>query len=88
MWRTRGSSSLECAPTSASRDRDVVSVYPPIVDQITTFFLRRGMRFGGLCVEGHDRLLADVLAPTLGLKKPRVAETGGASYAMDRQQWG
>jgi len=68
-------------------DRDLVSLYPPIVDQIRTFSLRPGTGPDRLHVESHDRPLVEVLAGALGLKKLRAIETGGDSYAMERQQW-
>ena len=68
-------------------DRDLVSLYPPIVDQIKAFSLRPGKEPDRLHVESHDRPLVEVLASALGLKKLRAVETGGDSYAMERQQW-
>jgi len=68
-------------------DRDLVSLYPPIVDQINTFSLRPGKGPDRLHVESHDSPLVDVLATALGLKTLRAVETGGDSYAMERQQW-
>lgn len=68
-------------------DRDLVSLYPPIVDQIKTFSLRAGKGPDGLRIDIHDRPLVEVLASALGLKTLRVVETGGDAYAMERQQW-
>lgn len=68
-------------------DRDLVSLYPPIVDQIKAFSLRPGKSPDRLHVESHDRPLVEVLAGALGLKELRAVETGGDSYAMERQQW-
>lgn len=68
-------------------DRDLVSLYPPIVDQIKTFSLRPGKGPDRLHVETHDRPLVEVLAAALGLKNLRTVETGGDTYAMERQQW-
>lgn len=68
-------------------DRDVVSLYPPIVDQIRTFSLRPGGGSTGLEITHENKPLVDVLADALGLQKLRVVETGGNAYAQERQQW-
>jgi arginine deiminase len=68
-------------------DRDVVSLYPPIVDQIRTFSLRPGSGPTGLEITHENKPLVDVVADALGLKKMRVVETGGNAYAQERQQW-
>jgi arginine deiminase len=68
-------------------DRDVVSLYPPIVNQIRTFSLRPGRGPTGLEITHENKPLADVVADALGLKKMRVVETGGNAYAQERQQW-
>lgn len=68
-------------------DRDLVSLFPPIVAQIRTFSLRPGNAPGKLHVESLERPLTEVLAAALGLKTLRAVETGGDSYAMERQQW-
>jgi arginine deiminase len=68
-------------------DRDLVSVYPPIVDSIKTFTLRPGE--GGSVLDVHPERdpLVDVVAREMGLKKLRVVGTGGDAYAAERQQW-
>ena len=68
-------------------DRDVVSLYPTIVDQIKTFSLRPGGSPTGLEITSEKKPLVEVLAEALGLKKMRVVETGGNAYAQERQQW-
>jgi arginine deiminase len=68
-------------------DRDLVSVYPEIVNRIKTFTLRPGDNPSGLDLTEEKRPLVEVVASALGLKKLRVIETGGDSYAAERQQW-
>ncbi|RYD72830.1 MAG: arginine deiminase, partial [Verrucomicrobiaceae bacterium] len=68
-------------------DRDLVSVYPEIVNRIKTFTLRPGNTPSGLEVIQEDKPLVEVIASALGLKKLRVIETGGNSYESERQQW-
>lgn len=68
-------------------DRDVVTVYPDIVDCIRTFSLRPADGSHGLELTAEAGPFVDVVAKALGLKKLRVIETGGNAYAMQRQQW-
>jgi arginine deiminase len=68
-------------------DRDVVSLYPTIVDQIKTFTLVPGDNPSGVDIIEEKKPLVDVVAAALGLKKLRVVETGGNAYAAERQQW-
>jgi arginine deiminase len=68
-------------------DRDVVSLYPTIVDQIRVFSLRPGDGPTGLDITSEKKPLVSVLAEALGLKNLRVVETGGNAYAQERQQW-
>ncbi len=68
-------------------DRDLVSLYPAIVNQIKTFTLRPGDNPSGLDITEEKPPLVDVLATALNLKKLRVVETGGDAYAAERQQW-
>jgi arginine deiminase len=68
-------------------DRDLVSVYPTIVDQIKPFTLRPGDHRSGLEVTEEKQPLVNVVATALGLKKLRVVDTGGDAYAAERQQW-
>ncbi len=69
-------------------DRDVVTLYPAIVDAIHTFSLRPSDRAPGVEVvdEGEARFV-DVVARAMGLPALRVIETGGDVYASERQQW-
>ena len=68
-------------------DRDLVSVYPTIVDQIKPVTLRPGDNRSGLEVTEEKQPLVNVVATALGLKKLRVVDTGGDAYAAERQQW-
>ena len=68
-------------------DRDLVSVYPTIVDQIKPFTLRPGDHRSGLEVTEEMQPLVNVVSTALGLKKLRVVDTGGDAYAAERQQW-
>ena len=68
-------------------DRDLVSVYPAIVDQIKTFTIRPGDGPSGLEITAEKGPLVDTVARILGFKKLRVIDTGGDAYAAERQQW-
>jgi arginine deiminase len=68
-------------------DRDVVSLYPAIVDQIRTFSIRPGGGRTGLEITREKVPLVEVIAEALGVKKLRAVETGGNAYAQERQQW-
>jgi arginine deiminase len=67
-------------------DRDCVTVFPTIVQGIHTFSLRPGDREPIEVTEEKSSFL-DVVAEALNLPTLRVIETGGDSYATERQQW-
>jgi arginine deiminase len=68
-------------------DRDVVTIFPEIVNRIATFSLRPGDNATGLELTRETKPLVDVVAEALEIKKLRVVETGGDAYAAERQQW-
>lgn len=68
-------------------DRDLVSVYPEIVDRIHPVSLRPADGPAGMEATVENKPLVDVVADALNLKKLRVIETGGDAYAAERQQW-
>jgi len=69
-------------------DRDIVTLYPQIMDAVHTFSLRPKDAPPGVDVidEGSTPFV-DVVAKALGLQSLRVIETGGDIYASERQQW-
>ncbi|HEX6917415.1 MAG TPA: arginine deiminase [Phycicoccus sp.] len=69
-------------------DRDVVTLYPTIVDGVHAFTLHPSDRDPGVEVvdEGEGRFVK-VVADALGLDGLNVIETGGDVYASERQQW-
>ncbi|MCG7525375.1 arginine deiminase [Streptomyces sp. OfavH-34-F] len=86
MPRLRAAMHLDTVFTFA--DRDVVTLYPRIVDAIHSFSLRPGG--GAVPVDITDegsRPFTEVVAGALGLPGLRVIETGGDVYASERQQW-
>jgi arginine deiminase len=68
-------------------DRDLVTVYPRIVDGIQTFSLRPSDRRPYVEVTEEKLSFVDVVAESLNLPVLRVIDTGGDEYAVERQQW-
>ncbi|WP_306311852.1 arginine deiminase [Streptomyces hydrogenans] len=86
MPRLRSAMHLDTVFTFA--DRDVVTLYPRIVDAVHSFSLRPSDRAPGVEITDEgDTPFTDVVAKALGLPGLRVIETGGDVYASERQQW-
>jgi arginine deiminase len=68
-------------------DRDVVTLFPDIINKMHTLSLRPGGKFSPIDVTEETKPFVDVVAEALGLKKLRVVETGGDVVARERQQW-
>lgn len=68
-------------------DRDLVVLYPVIMDQVKAFSLRPADNVSGIELTRDKGSFVDVVAQALGLKKLRVVETAGNDYATERQQW-
>jgi arginine deiminase len=68
-------------------DRDVVTIYPEIVDSIAPFTLVPGDNDIGVDVIEDTKPFIEVVAAALGLGSLRVVETGGTKYDSERQQW-
>ncbi|MER5866430.1 arginine deiminase [Kitasatospora sp. NPDC002040] len=86
MPKLRSAMHLDTVFTFA--DRDIVTLYPTIMDAVHTFTLRPGDKAPGVeIVDEAPRSFVEVVARALGLPKLRVIETGGDVYASERQQW-
>jgi arginine deiminase len=86
MPKLRAAMHLDTVFTFA--DRDIVTVYPEIVDAIHSFTLLPADNALGMeVVDEGDAAFVDVVARTLGLDSLRVIETGGDVYQSERQQW-
>jgi arginine deiminase len=86
MPKLRAAMHLDTVFTFA--DRDVVTLYPTIVDAIHTFTLLPSDAPVGVEVVDEGRTpFVDVVARSLGLDRLRVIETGGDVYQSERQQW-
>jgi arginine deiminase len=68
-------------------DRDVVTLFPEIVNRIKVYSIRPGHNPTGIEVHQEKKKFVEVVAEALGLKALRVVETGGDAYAAERQQW-
>ena len=67
-------------------DRDAVTVYPRVVDQIVAWSLRPGDREGTVEVTRENGFL-DAVTDALKLRRLRVVSTGGDEYQAEREQW-
>jgi arginine deiminase len=86
MPKLRAAMHLDTVFTFA--DRDIVTVYPHIVDAIQAFSMRPTDAAPGVEITDEgSRAFVDVVAEALGLTALRVIETGGDVYASERQQW-
>ncbi|MFJ6327516.1 MULTISPECIES: arginine deiminase [unclassified Rhizobium] len=68
-------------------DRDLVTMYPPVVDRLRSFSLRPGDAEGSVETREETSPFTDVVAQALGLKSLRVVATGGDHYEAEREQW-
>jgi arginine deiminase len=86
MPRLRAAMHLDTVFTFA--DRDIVTLYPTIMDAVHTFTLHPADNPLGLdVVDEKATPFVDVVARELGLPELRVIETGGDVYQSERQQW-
>ncbi|MFD3657390.1 arginine deiminase [Streptomyces sp. NPDC058620] len=86
MPKLRSAMHLDTVFTFA--DRDIVTLYPAIMDAVHTFSLRPDDKAPGLDITDEgSRPFVDVVAKALGLPELRIIETGGDVYASERQQW-
>ena len=84
MPKLRAAMHLDTVMTFA--DRDLVTIYPDIVDGIQAFSLRPADT-GGVEVTEETKPFVGVVAEALGLDALRTVEPGGGWYAGERQQW-
>ncbi|MEU4077748.1 arginine deiminase [Streptomyces venezuelae] len=86
MPKLRSAMHLDTVFTFA--DRDIVTLYPKIMDSVHTFTLRPGEGATGVDITDEGATpFVEVVAKSLGLPKLQVIETGGDVYASERQQW-
>jgi arginine deiminase len=85
MPKLRAAMHLDTVFTFA--DRDVVTIYPDIVDGVQTFTLLPSDAAPGVEVVEAKKPFVEEVADALGLAALRVVETGGTKYDSERQQW-
>jgi len=68
-------------------DRDLVTLFPPVVWGARTWSIRPGNSADDVVTEAQDGTLPDLMAKALGVPKMRVIETGGDSFEAEREQW-
>ncbi|MFJ2433757.1 arginine deiminase [Streptomyces anulatus] len=86
MPKLRSAMHLDTVFTFA--DRDIVTLYPRIMDGVRAFSLRPSDLAPGMEITDEGSTpFTEVVARALGLPQLRVIETGGDVYASERQQW-
>jgi arginine deiminase len=68
-------------------DRDLVTLFPNVVNNARTWAIRAGDTPDRLVVEEQEASLVECIASALGVGKMRVVETGGDSFEAEREQW-
>jgi arginine deiminase len=69
-------------------DRDLVTVFPEVVNQIVAFTVRPDEdKTAGIDIRREETSFLDTVAKALNLNALRVVETGGNSFAAEREQW-
>jgi arginine deiminase len=68
-------------------DRDLVTLFPNVVNGARTWAIRPGASADDLVAEEQHGWLPEHMAKALGVDKMRVIETGGDSFEAEREQW-
>ena len=68
-------------------DRDLVTIYEPVVSKIETYTIQTGKTGEDLHVTKEEKPFLEVVAGVLGLKQLRVVTTGGDELEAEREQW-
>ncbi|WP_434111067.1 arginine deiminase [Paraburkholderia caffeinilytica] len=83
--RSRGAMHLDTVFTFC--DRDLVTIFPDVVDDIRCTSLRPSHEPGKLDVRPETAPFLEVVAQALGIKTLRVVATGGDTWEAEREQW-
>src|SRR4051794_13100504 len=68
-------------------DRDLVTLFPQVVNNARTWSIRAGDSPEDLVVEEQQGTLPELMARALGIGEMRVVETGGDTFEAQREQW-
>jgi arginine deiminase len=83
---TRDRSHMHLDTVFTLLDRDKVTIFPKVVNQIRPISLRPGKKAGDFDVRAEKDLLSAV-AGALHVRRLTVVETGGDQYQAEREQW-
>ncbi len=67
-------------------DRDVATLYEPVVSQIRPILFRPGGA-SGVAAEVSERTFLDELRDALGIENMKLVTTGGDEFEAERNQW-
>jgi arginine deiminase len=68
-------------------DRDLVTLFPQVIDGARTWAIRPGASPDDLVIEEQQGPLPEIMAEVLGVPEMRVVETGGDQFEAVREQW-
>ena len=68
-------------------DRDLVTLFPPVVNGARIWAIRAGDSPDDVVVEEQSGSLPENMARVLGVNNMRVIETGGDDFEAQREQW-
>lgn len=85
MPRDRASMHLDTVFTFC--DRDLVTIYEPVINRIRPISYRPGKTEGTLDVRVEERGWLEAVQDAMGLKKLRTIPTGGDEFEQEREQW-
>ena len=68
-------------------DRDLVTMFPPVIAGARTWAIRPGQSADDLVIEEQRGPLPEHMARALGVQHMRVIETGGDTFEAEREQW-
>ncbi len=68
-------------------DRDLVTLFPQVINGARTWSIRPGDSPDDLVTEEKPGYLPDLMAGALGVGTMRVIETGGDTFEAEREQW-
>ncbi|RWA68059.1 arginine deiminase [Mesorhizobium sp.] len=68
-------------------DRDLATMYPPVVERLRSFSIRPGDGDAAVEVREENAPFTTVVAEALGLISLRIIATGGDRYEAEREQW-
>jgi arginine deiminase len=68
-------------------DRDLVTLYPAVIDGARVWAIRAGDSPDDLVIEEQTGSLPELMARELGIGGMRIVETGGDAFNAEREQW-